>query len=282
VRADTVAELEALAPRLGAMRGPIELPPDVSVVVPVNAKADLEVVLTVLGDVAGYAGSNRVEVVLVVNNYPPEDPPTDAIAAYERSGIRTVAVPDVFRPGEAVCFSARLPGIRAAGSERIVLFDADCRIRDVTALVDWYCETLTAGAAVAYTPVAYDELRPLWSVRARIAAHHGARWLKRNVLGVPTTRGSNYAVDRGTLLSLHAAGGLADDLNVGPAAKSAGKPVHYSGSRRLTVVTSGRRFGGGWLKLARYLRYRFLYNLRMLRRPSDGRRFDPYHDRRQR
>src|SRR5687768_8519774 len=51
VRADAAATLLELAPRLRAMRGAPDRPPTVSVVIPVNAQADLEQVVGVLGDI---------------------------------------------------------------------------------------------------------------------------------------------------------------------------------------------------------------------------------------
>jgi glycosyltransferase involved in cell wall biosynthesis len=166
--------------------------------------------------------------------------------------------------------SARIPGIRVASSERIMLFDADCRISNPTLLFDWYAEQFDRGAQVAYTAVDYYDLRPLWSVRARMLAHHLARWTKRVILRIPTTRGSNYATDQALFLRLYEGGFLADDLNVGPAAKAAGGRVVYSRAKGLRVLTSGRRFKGGWWKLTRYLYYRLGYNLRMIGSSKGG------------
>jgi hypothetical protein len=270
--------LEQLGAELGRVRGDRALPPDASIAVPVNAQADLENVLVILGDIARYSGKRTFEVVLVINNYPAEDPPEE-IATYAAAGMRVVSVPNVWRVGEAVCLSARVPGIRAADAERILLFDADCRIPEPTLLLDWYVDQLGSGAQVAYTRVGHYDLRPLWSVRARIAAHHGSRWIKRVLLRIPTTRGSNYGVDRTSFLRAYEGGLLADDLNVGPAVKAAGGRVVYSGAPRLQVLTSGRRFRGGWRKLARYLRYRLLYNVRVLRPQAEKRTQKPYHQR---
>jgi hypothetical protein len=255
--------LASLHARFESLRGDPSNPPAVSIVVPVNAREDLATVIGVVEDAARYGGGHTLEVVLVVNNYPPDEPPAE-IDVYTAMGLRTVAVPDVYTPGEAVCFSARLPGLRAAESDHVVFWDADCKVPDPTALLDWYVARLSAGASSAYTRVDYHELRDLWSVRVRIIAHHGARWIKRVVLRIPTLRGSNYAVRRDTMLRLHDAGLLSDDLNVGPAMRAEGGACVYSGDRRLAVFTSGRRFMGGWRKLAHYLRYRFVYNVRML------------------
>jgi hypothetical protein len=195
--------------------------------------------------------------------------------------MRVLAVPDAWRAGEAVCFTARIPGVRAAASDRVILFDADSRVPNPTAVLDWYVEQFARGAAAAYTHVGHYDVRPMWSVRARVASHHLARWVKRVVLRIPTTRGSNYGVDRTVLLPLYDRGLLADDLNVGPTVKAAGRRVAYSGSRDVRVLTSGRKFSGGWRRLARYLRYRLLYNVRLIRRREDstGKRANPYHRR---
>jgi hypothetical protein len=269
------AVLERLGEDLARLRGDTASPPEASVVVPVNAQADLETVLGVVGQVAGYHGERSFEVVLVINNYPPGEPPPE-IEAYGGAGMRVVAVPSVWRKGEAVCLTARVPGARAASSERVILFDADCRILNPTRVLDWYVEQFERGAQAAYTHVGYYDLRPLWSVRARIAAHHLTRWAKRVILRIPTTRGSNYAVDRSLFLRLYEQGLLVDDLNVGPAVKAAGGPVAYSRARSLRVLTSGRKFRGGWRRLARYLRYRLLYNVRVLR-AGDRKGGETYH-----
>jgi Glycosyltransferase like family 2 len=268
--------LERLGAELARVRGDRAVPPDASIVIPVNAQGDLETVFVVLGDIGRYRGRHTFEVVLVINNYPPDDPP-DEIATYAATGPSVVSVPNVWRVGEAVCLSARVPGIRAAEAERILLFDADCRIPEPTLLLDWYVDQFRRGAQVAYTRVGHYDLRPLWSVRARMGAHHFSRWVKRVLLRIPTTRGSNYGVHRTAFLRAYEGGLLADDLNVGPAVKAAGGRVVYAGERRLQVLTSGRKFRGGWRKLARYLRYRLLYNVRLLRAQAGKRTQKPYH-----
>ena len=251
--------------------------PDASIVVPVDARGDLTTVLALVEDLARYEGPHSLEFVLSVNNYPPERPPAE-IARYADLGFRVVATPDAWVQGQVVSFSARIPGARAARSECLVHFDADCRVPNPARLVDWYVTQLATGAHAAYTRVAYHELRSSLSVRARIAAHHAARWIKRRLLGVPTLRGSNYAIRRTSFLELYDQGFLSDDFNVGPAVKRRGLTIRYSGARGLTVLTSGRRFKGGWLKLGRYLVYRLAYNVRALRvRPGVA---NPYHQKR--
>jgi len=261
--ANETSTLDRLGVELRRLRGDPAALPDASVVIPVNAQEDLENVLGIVGDVGRYEGTATLEVVLVINNYPEDDPPRE-LETYARAGVHTVGVPNARRPGEVVSFTARVPGAREASSEVTIYFDADCRIPNPSALLTWYVDELKRGAQAAYSRVGYYDLRPLWSVRARMAIHHAARWTKRALLRIPTVRGSNYAVDRTLFLRLYDEGLLIDDLNVGLAVKTTGGSIAYSGERELRVLTSGRRFKGGWLKLARYLRYRLLYNLRVL------------------
>jgi hypothetical protein len=252
------------------------VPPDASIVIPVNAQADIENVLGVVGEIARYRGQRTFEVNLVVNNYPSDETPA-AAQAYQAAGMRVLTIPSVWRVGEAVCLSARIPGVRSASAERIIIFDADCRIPNPTLLLDWYVDQLERGATLAYTRVGHFDLRPLWSVRARMITHHASRSVKRVLLRIPTTAGANYAVHRHAFLRAYEQGFLVDDLNVGPALKALGGRVVYSGDRRLQILASGRKFRGGWFKLLRYLRYRLFYNLRLLPvRPRDPRE-TPYH-----
>jgi hypothetical protein len=244
-------------------RGDPNKRPDASISIPVNAQGDLETVLIVLNDIAQYKGVHTFEVILAINNYQTGREPPE-IEFFRNMGIMVVPTPSVVRPDEAVCFSARLTGIRPANSEHLLLFDADCRIPNSTAVIDWYIKHLHDGAQLAYTHVDYYDLKKDPSIAARMIAHHGARWVKRELLGIPTTRGSNYAVNRTKMLEYYDQKLLSDDLNVGPAFKAKGDRIDYSGKRKLIVKTSGRMFTGGWRKLIRYLLYRLRYNLKML------------------
>ena len=241
---------------------PTEIP-DASIAIPVNAQGDLETVLGVLNDIAKYKGRHTFEVILAINNYPEGEEPAE-IEFFRSMGVVVEPTPSVRRPEEAVCFSARMTGVRAARTDYLLLFDADCRIPNATALIDWYIERLQRGARLAYTHVDYYDLRKRVSIAARMVAHHGARWVKRQLLGIPTTRGSNYAVNRAKMLSFYEQRLLSDDLNVGPTFKAHGLRIDYSGKRQLVVLTSGRMFTGGWGRLIRYLVYRLKYNLKML------------------
>jgi len=237
--------------------------PDASIAIPVNAQGDFETVLGVLGDIAKYKGTHTFEIILAINNYPEENVPAE-VELFRSMGVLVEATPSVRRPEEAVCFSARMTGVRAATSDYLLLFDADCRIPNSTALIDWYIDRLHEGVGLAYTHVAYYDLKKYLSIRVRMIAHHGARWVKRELLNIPTTRGGNYAAKRTKMLEYYDQKLLSDDLNVGPTYKAKGLPIAYSGKRQLVVLTSGRVFSGGWLKLIRYLLYRLRYNLKML------------------
>lgn len=254
-------------------------PPDVSVIVPVNAQGDLGNVRTLLADVGKYDGPLDVEKILVVNNFPEGEVPSEA-DELAKLATTVLTIPDVRKPGEAVGFSARIPGIRAASSQCCVLFDADCRIPDPTALLDWYHEQFQRGADAAYTHVAYHDYDDALSVRVYFAVHHTARWVKRRLLGIPTTRGSNYTVRRDVILELYDQGLLADEMNVGPTMKRLKGPVVYGSDEELTVYTSGRMFSPGWRNFIPYFFYRLRYNLRVLPvRPNvasvTGRENDP-------
>ena len=132
---DQAVDLERIRATFAHAAAPNAAPPDASVVIPVNAQGDLENVLHVIHDVAQYSGRRSLEMILVVNNFEPGGPP-DVVANYEELGFRVVSVPDVRRSGEAIALSARLRGIRAARCEQVLLFDADCRIPDATAVID--------------------------------------------------------------------------------------------------------------------------------------------------
>jgi hypothetical protein len=239
------------------------LTPDASVVIPVNAQGDLDNVRNLLGDLESYDGTHGIETILVVNNYDADRPPSAEIAELEKRA-KVVAVPNVRKPGEAVGFSARIPGVRAAASEVVVLFDADCRIPHPTAVLDWYVAQFRSGAQAAYTPVHYYDYDDAVSIRLVFMIHHASRWVKRALFRIPTTRGSNYAVRRTRMLQFYDDALLADEMNVGPTFKALAGRVAYSSQKKLRVLTSGRMFKPGWGWILPYLIYRLRYNLRVL------------------
>jgi hypothetical protein len=246
--------------------------PDASVVVPVNAQGDLENVQRLLDDLKRYRGPHAIETILVVNNFPDRKPPA-AVKQLRRMADVVLAIPNVRRLGEAIGFSARIPGVRAARSECVVLLDADCRVPNPTQLLNWYVAQFRNGAQAAYTHVAYHGFERAPTIYAYLFIHHFVRWVKRSILGIPTTRGSNYAVRRSPMLELYDQGLLADEMNVGPTFKRLKGKVTYGSGRRLTVTTSGRMFKPGWRLLGPYLMYRLRYNLRVLPvRPGMARR----------
>lgn len=249
--------------RLAALSPPAHAAADITIAIPVNAQGDLGNVVSLLSDVAAYRGPHTVTIILVVNNYSERHAPPE-IEEFRGWGIRVLAIPDVRRPGEPPGFSARLEGIRAAASDLVVVFDADNRIPDITALLDWYMEQFRRGACAAYSHVAFYDFEESPSIRVRFAMHHGARWIKRTLFGIPTTQGANYAVRREVMLDLHGRGLLADEMNVGPTFKRLAGHVAYSGARRRCVYTSARMFPPGWRRIVPYYLYRLRYNLRVL------------------
>ncbi len=278
--ADENIDLDQLRGDLAALLPYDDRPLAASIVIPVNAKGDQENVLRVLQDLATYRGRRGFEVLLIVNNYAPDTIP-EMVETYKSLGVRVLAIPSVRRHGEAVALSARLIGTRNANTENIIHFDADCRILNATALLDWYADQFAKGAKVAYTQVGFYDLRRNWPNRVRTLCHFLARWFKRAVMRIPTTRGSNYAVDRMALISGYDAGMIADELNVGPTIKANGGKTVFSSARELFVLTSGRMFTGrSWIRLFQYLRYRLRYNLRVIPLRTDaashsGRERDP-------
>ena len=270
MEAASSADLRYLAARLKSMRR--SGVPSLAIPVPVNAQGDLGNVLRLLADLASYRGSRAIEVILVVNNFPEASPPPE-IETFRSLGVQVVAIPSVRRAGEAVGFSGRVIGAQAAAAPHVVFFDADCRIPDATALLDWYADQLERGAHAAYTRVTYTDCPDAAAVRVKLAIHYASRWFKRAVLGIPTTRGSNYAVRRDSLLELYTQGYLADEMNVGPTIRALKGPVAYSSARRLQVLTSGRMFTARWSRIIPYFTQRLLYNLRVIPvRPGMARR----------
>ena len=142
------------------MRGSVERPPDASIVIPVNAQGDLRTALKPLNDLAQYTGKYASEIILVINNFPAGNPPAE-IEQFQETGVRVVAAASARRPGEVVIISARALGVQAASANSTIHFDADCRIPDVNALLDWYVQSLNSGAQLAYSHVGYYDFRIL-------------------------------------------------------------------------------------------------------------------------
>ncbi len=199
-------EFADLRKELLRLRGDRTVYPDATIVIPVNAQKDLTNICQLLSDLAKYSGRKRIEIVLVINNYPANEPPKE-IKLYQHMGLTVVDIPHVEYSG-GVAIAARIPGIRLANSSRIILFDADCRIPNPTALINWYIQQFDDNYDLAYTHVDYTDLPPGISVKARMFVHHASRWFRRKILGIPTSRGSNYAVRKKFILQLFAEDGF--------------------------------------------------------------------------
>jgi hypothetical protein len=256
-------DFAVLQKELIRLRGDPSARPQASVVIPVNAQKDLTNIYRLLSDLVRYSGAKRIEIILVINNYPVESPPAE-IDRYRQVGLEVLGIPRVEHEG-GVAIAARIPGIRAARSAIVILFDADCRIPNPTALLNWYIARFEDGYDLAYTHVDYTDLAPDLSVKARIWVHHTSRWLRRNILGTPTSRGSNYAIRKQLILDLFTQGRIPYDIHVGPVVRSMRGRIAYSGAKELVVLTSGRFFIPGWKVLADYLIWRTGYYRRILR-----------------
>ena len=243
-------------------------PPGMTVIIPVNAQVDLATVDRLLDDLQPWMAQDAGQVLLVINNFVGDEPP--GVAELRARGTTVIMEPRlVVRHGEVPPVAARAIGARQSGSGLLVHLDADVRVSDSPALMRWYRHQYAEGFHVAATAVDFHEVPPGVSIRARIAAHRTARWVKRVVFRTPVTRGSNYATDRDLFLAAYERGMIADELNVGPALVALGARYAYSGDPNLRVLTSARRLRGGWLRLVRYLAYRLAYNVRAL--PVDDR-----------
>jgi hypothetical protein len=256
-------DLDELHGQLRRLRGDLEVVPDASIVIPVNAQGDAYAALVTLFDIVQYKGPYKIELVLVINNYQIDAPPAE-IEQFRSLGVQIVATPNARRPGEVVIISARALGARAAKSEVLIHFDADCRIPDIDALLNWYIEMLNSGYQLAYSQVCFYEMPNRAVVKLKLAIHYSSRWIKRNLFGIPTTRGSNYAITRSIFLKCYDAGNLSVDLQVGPAAKLVGAHIIYSGRSEFAVFTSARRMTGRWNRLFPHYFNRLRYNLKAI------------------
>jgi hypothetical protein len=243
------------------LRGEPALPPEASVVIPVNAQNDLQNVLHLVKDITAYQGKHRLEIILVINNYPPDLPPEE-IEEYRALSLCVLAFPKIKERGE-IYLTVRIPGVRIASSECTIHFDADCRLLDATHLIDWYIQQFEMGFQLAYTYVGYYDLTAGAAMKSRMNLYNAFRWFKRVVLRIPVSRGSNYAILRSLMLKLYDQGLLNYDIKVGTTIKSVGGKIAYSGEKSLTVLTSGRNFLGDWKELFEYIAWRMGYYRRL-------------------
>ena len=251
----------AIKEHLLSLRGEPALPPEASVVIPVNAQNDLQKVLHLIKDITEYHGKHRLEIILVINNYPPDLPPEE-IEEYRALNLCVLAFPKIEERGE-IYLTVRIPGVRIASSECTIHFDADCSLPDATHLIDWYIQQFEMGFQLAYTHVGYYDLPASLSMKSRMILYNIFRWLKRVVLRIPVSRGSNYAISRSLMLKLYDQGVLNYDIKVGTTVKSIGGRIAYSGDKSLSVLTSGRNFRGDWKELFEYIAWRMGYYRRL-------------------
>jgi hypothetical protein len=264
------------------LRGQTNLKPNASIIIPVNALFDLQKVQNTLLDISNYKGPHLIEVILVINNYTVDSPPP-IIEEFKSNGIKVQAVPQILSEKEINTltqrlygpnvkrsskltsarsfriFKARILGSRLASSEILIHFDADCRIPDITSLLNWYVEKLQSGANLAYSHVDYYELPSGLATKIYLKIHHIFRWAKRTILGIPTSRGSNYALLRKPFIELFEHNNLNADNKVGPSFKKRGWKISYNRNPEFVVFTSGRDFIKNWRSLWEYGVWRINY-----------------------
>jgi len=85
------------------LRGDPGLLPDASIVIPVNAQKDLAPLQRTLADLLRYSGDRRMEIVLVINNYPAEEPPAE-IQFYQQAGLQVLGIPHITHNGGETWF----------------------------------------------------------------------------------------------------------------------------------------------------------------------------------
>jgi len=243
------------------LRGEPALPSEASVVIPVNAQNDLQNVLHLVKDITAYQGKHRLEIILAINNYPPDLPPEE-IVKYRALGLFVLAFPRVDGRGSISLF-ARIRGVSIASSECTIHFDADCSLPDATHLIDWYIQQFEMGFQLAYTYVGYYNIPASLAMKTRMIVHRIFRWFKRIVLRIPVCRGSNYAILHSLMLKLDDQGLLDYEEKVGMTIKSVGGKIAYSGDKSHTVLTSGRNFRGDWKELFEYTAWRMGYYRRL-------------------
>lgn len=253
--------LEELRQRLPRLWSPPQADPNASVIVPVGSPAGLQQVFYLLADLACYEGFYSLECLLALPAGQ-DWPPAEKLELLEALGLRLVFIPaGVWEQG---ALAARAFAAQAARAGVLLHFASDTRLPDPTALLDWYVGSLSGSYQLAYSRVDFYGLPERAGVRLSLRLLDGLRLVKRRLLGVPTPRGSNYAITRALFLDLYEAGKLSDDTPVGLAARLAQARSRYSSDRRLRACVSAHKFNPRTLlSPARMLR-RLRLNLRAL------------------
>lgn len=251
---------EAALRRLQSLRGELfDADPNASVIIPVRSRTQLTHSLALLSDLARYHGDYTLEFILVVDDF--------ELIPEESEYFRNIGVHLVFtepdgpeRAGGTIDVRAR--GVRAARAGITLHFAPDVRIPDPSALIDWYIESLYSEYQLAYTWIDFENRPGRLSTRLSLVVLNVLRSLKRTLLGVPTTRGCNYAVTRSLFLELYETGQLSADINIGLAARLAEARSRYSKEPRLRVVLSTRKYSARTLLYPARILRSLNYNLR--------------------
>lgn len=218
--------------------------PDTAIIIPVNAQGDLQKVLDLLEDISQYQGEDRFHIILVVNNFDPEQPPTAELELYEQLGVQTVSVPELGgHAGIPPALRARMYGLPYAKVRACCFFDADCRIPDPTSCLKWYCESFRdAEVMLAYTKIGYYNWPRRLGMRAWLLVHYTWRAFKRRCLRIPTPQGASYGIDRDLKKELFDGGYLADETAIGRLVKAFGHKTVFAGETSRRVMADGRMY----------------------------------------
>jgi hypothetical protein len=254
---------EELRRHMQRLRGTAEADPNASLIVPISARSGFSLIQGLIGDLARYRGSYTLEIILMVAASLAGSAPEE-IEHLRGLGLQVIAAPEGGQNWEAVQLEARAQGVEAARAGITLHFSPDARLPDATALIDWYIQSLYSVYQLAYSQISYYGLPDGMNTRLSLALVDTFRKVKRVLLGVPTTRGSNYAINRHLFLKLYESGKLTVDLPVGLAVRLAEARSRYSSERRLQVYLSAHKYSPqSLLNLHRILR-RLRYNLRAI------------------
>ena len=236
--------------------------PDLAIIVPVNAKGGLANALFLLKDVSQYAGALRFQVILVVNNYDPEDPPKEFFDVYRKAGVVVLEFPQL--PGHSGVppgLRARMAGLSHVNCRGSVFFDADCRIPHPIQCSGWYCKAFeNPEVKLAYTRIAYFNWPPGLGMWLWLRVHYSWRWTKRNLMRIPTPQGASYAMDVKLKEKLYNEGYLADETAIGRLAQRFDHKSMFNGSKSCRILTDARMYEN-----ARPSRLFTVYALRRIR-----------------
>jgi glycosyltransferase involved in cell wall biosynthesis len=182
------------------LRGDVNQPPGISVVIPVYAEGETaENVIRCLASVVRNKPDLQAEVIAVVNGSTEQlQAASELFEKMQEVGIRVVQVafePELEKLGKIL--GARQAGIDAAAADKVIMVDAD------SVVSPGWIQTYATGLedhAFAYGPVKIQKTGdPVHDVTASISTV--AKTLKRHA-GIPPMQGGNHGMNKRLLPSL--------------------------------------------------------------------------------